>query len=247
MSSSQPSLCRALSSVAFGEQVAAANAAAANGQLAMDTDFVDAALQERVEEAEARAGGLIQIPVASMVDNGIGAEDVDDGLRDQLKEAYGGSCNTLSCRSKALYAEKHTIISEESVDPFEVTEKMALMVQDQPYSEQKNSDIHLMNIDIVLFEEARKNPALRDFLAEQFGALKVHYDQKERRAELDEHLKILEDLYNEKELENAMRVIKEKQDARKLALEEKGKAKADKQREKDEAKAESSAAKKQRK
>ena len=120
---------------------------------------------------------------------------------------------------------------------------MALMVQNQEESEQKNSDIRLMNIDIVLFEEARKNPALRDFLAEQFGALKVHYDKKERRAELDEHLKILEELYNEKELETAMRVIKDKQDARKLALEDKGKAKAEKMA----AAADEKAAKKQKK
>lgn len=244
MSSSQPSLLRSLSSATFGQQVDAASAAAAQGQLAMDADFVDAALQEKVEDAEARAGGLIQIPVASMECGGIGAEEVDDGLRDQLKEAYGNSCNTLSCHMKNLYAEKHTILSEESGgDPFEITEKMALNVSDQEDSEQKKSDIRLMNIDIVLFEEARKNPALRDFLAEQFGALKAHYDKKERRAELDEHLKILEDLYNEKELENALRVIKEKQEARKLALEAKGKAKAEKAAAADDEKA----AKKQKK
>tara|TARA_R110000796_G_scaffold16601_3_gene51743 strand:+ start:1408 stop:2136 length:729 start_codon:yes stop_codon:yes gene_type:complete len=241
--SSPPSVNRSLSSATFGQQVDAASAAAAQGQLSMDADFVDAALQEKVDDAEARAGGLMNIPVASMQYDGLADEGVDDGLRDKLKEAYGNSCNTLSCHMKNLYAEKHTKLSDESLDPFEVTEKMALMVQNQEESEQKNSDIRLMNIDIVLFEEARKNPALRDFLAEQFGALKVHYDKKERRAELDEHLKILEELYNEKELETAMRVIKDKQDARKLALEDKGKAKAEKMA----AAADEKAAKKQKK
>jgi hypothetical protein len=243
MSSDPPSLLRSLSSATFGQQVDAANAAAARGQLAMDAEFVDAAVQEKLADAESRATALMPIPVASMECGGIGADEVDDGLREQLKEAYGGSCNSISCHMKNLYAEKYTILSEESVDPFEVTEKMATMVENQEDSEQKLSDIRLMNLDIVLFEEARKNKPLRDFLAEQYGKLKKHYDKKERRSEIDEHVTILEDLYNEKELETALRIIKEKQESRKLALEEKGKAKA----EKDAATADERATKKQKK
>lgn len=57
--SSPPSVNRSLSSAAFGQQVDAANAAAAEGQLAMEADFVDAGLQEKVEEAEARGRVLL--------------------------------------------------------------------------------------------------------------------------------------------------------------------------------------------
>ena len=72
-----------------------------------------------------------------------------------------------------------------------------------------------------------------------FGSLDTYYKNKERRAEIDNELAILADLYNTQEMEAEMERLKARQEARRAALDTKGRAKADKMTEK--------AAKKQRK
>ena len=106
--------------------------------------------------------------------------------------------------------------------------------------------IAMMNAIVPLFQACRENVTLRKWMAALFGGVDEYYETKHRRAAIDEELTILAKLYNEQELEQELKRLKDKQAARLAAVSAKGKAKADKQLEKDAAKAESSSSKKQR-
>ena len=67
---------------------------------------------------------------------------------------------------------------------------------------------------------------------EDFGSLDAYYKNKERRAEIDNELAILSGLYNTQEMEAEMERLRARQEARRAALDTKGRAKADKMTEK---------------
>ena len=162
----------------------------------------------------------------------------DDGLVDKLSEAYK-SLNAKSYRQKDLYAERHLLLEQSKEDPFELLEAMASGIEAQDEGETKANDVATFNAIVPMFSAARETPGLRDFLAKLFGSLDTYYKNKERRAEIDNELAILADLYNTQEMEAEMERLKARQEARRAALDTKGRAKADKMTEK--------AAKKQRK
>jgi hypothetical protein len=240
----EPSMSRqpSIGSATFASQLDAHNKDTAAGLVSNAAfDMLEIESQARVDSlSRVSAAGLFPVPQATQ---DIDTDDVDtgfdDGLVDKLSEAYP-TLNSKSYRQKDLYAERHLLLEQGKDDPFQMLEEMAARVEAQDDGETKSNDIATFNAIVPMFSAARETPGLRDFLAKLFGSLDSYYKSKERRAEIDNDLAILADLYNKQEIEAEMERLKARQEARKAALLTKGKAKADKTMEKE-------AAKKQRK
>ena len=236
--SRQPSI----GSATFASQLDAHNKDTAAGLVSnAPMDMLEIESQARVDSlARVSPAGLFPVPQASLeIDTGDGDTNFDDGHVDKLSEAFP-TLNSKSYRQKDLYTERHLLLEKAKEDPFEMLEAMASGIEAQDEGETKANDVATFNAIVPMFSAARETPGLRDFLAKLFGSLDSYYKSKERRAEIDNELKILADLYNTQEIEAEMERLKARQEARKAALLTKGKAKADKTMEKE-------AAKKQRK
>ena len=235
-----------IGTAAFAEQLKIGQELAASGAATNTADLADAEQQERIEEAEARAGMQLPAMPAMTQQEEPGSDDgFDDGLVDKISEAHL-TLNAKSFRQKDRFAEKYKMDERAGPQPFDMLEEMGARIEAMDDGEQKTNDVAMMNAIVPLFQACRENENLRDWIANLFGGLKDDYETKHRRAAIDEELKILAKLYNEQELEQEMERLKAKQAARLAAVSAKGKAKADKQIEKDAAKAESSSAKKPR-
>ena len=235
-----------IGTAAFAEQLKIGQELAAAGTTAGTADLADAEIQERIQEAEAR-GMMPALPAMTQQEDLGGSDDgLDDGKVDKISELYP-DLNRKSYRQKDLFAEKHTMGERAGPQPFEMLEQKAEFIEAMEEGEGKTNSIYMMNAIVPLFQACREDKATRDWMASLFGGVKQYYDTKTRRAEIDEELTILAKLYNEQELEQEMKRLKDKQAARLAAVSAKGKAKADKQREKEDAKGESSSAKRQKK
>ena len=106
-------------------------------------------------------------------------------------------------------------------------EAMAAGIEAQDEGETKANDIATFNAIVPMFSAARETPGLR-VLAKLFGALDTYYKNKERCAAIDEELAILAELYNKQEMEAEMERLRARQEARRAALDTKGRVKADK-------------------
>jgi len=229
--SRQPSI----GSASFASQLDAHNKDTAAGLVSnAPMDMLEIESQARVDSlSRVSAAGLFPVPQATQ---DIDTDDVDtgfdDGHVDKLSEAYP-TLNSKSYRQKDLYAERHLLLEKAKEDPFEQLESMASGIEAQDEGETKANDVATFNTIVPMFSAARETPGLRDFLAKLFGSLDAYYKSKERRAEIDNELAILADLYNTQEMEAEMERLKARQEARKAALLTKGKAKADKAMEKE--------------
>ena len=235
--SRQPSI----GSATFASQLDAPNKDTAAGNVsAAPMDMLEMESQARVDSlSRSSASTLAPVPQATQeIDTDDGDTNFDDGLVDKLSEAYQ-TLNAKSYRQKDLYAERHLLLEQSKDDPFEMLEAMAAGIEAQDEGETKANDVATFNAIVPMFSAARETPGLRDFLAKLFGSLDTYYKNKERRAEIDNELAILADLYNKQEMEAEMERLRARQEARRAALDTKGRAKADKMTEK--------AAKKQRK
>ena len=108
-----------------------------------------------------------------------------------------------------------------------------------PDTDDKIQQTAMFNTVVNLFDTCRYNDGMRNFLANLFANLKNYYDMKDLRSELDEEMQLLTKLYNEKEMQDAVKALAEKQAARAAALQLKGEASAVKKRDQAQAKAES--------
>ena len=108
-----------------------------------------------------------------------------------------------------------------------------------PDTDDKTQQTAMFNTVVNLFDTCRYNEGMRNFLANLFANLKNYYDMKDLRSELDEEMQLLTKLYNEKEMQDAVKALAEKQAARAAALQLKGEASAVKKRDQAQAKAES--------
>jgi len=233
----EPSMSRqpSIGSASFASQLDAHNKDTAAGLVSnAPMDMLEIESQARVDSlSRVSAAGLFPVPQATQ---DIDTDDVDtgfdDGHVDKLSEAYP-TLNSKSYRQKDLYAERHLLLEKAKEDPFEQLESMASGIEAQDEGETKANDVATFNTIVPMFSAARETPGLRDFLAKLFGSLDAYYKSKERRAEIDNELAILADLYNTQEMEAEMERLKARQEARKAALLTKGKAKADKAMEKE--------------
>ena len=214
----------------FRNELEAAVNKAGDGFSAYTTDMGDREAAE--EEAKARAK-VMPIPFLlpqPSADVSINQNQIDDAKETALKESYPDK-NRLSYAMKNHYAEMHKINleMEQAMDPFVMMGDMSYAIMQKPDDENKRKDLSVLNTIVALFNAARENPDLRNFVADLFGAQKTYYDNKLRRAEINEELTILHKLYNEKELEDAVQAVKDRQAAREAAgtVQAKGKAKAE--------------------
>lgn len=229
-----------IGTAAFAEQLKIGQQLAAAGTTTGTADLVDAEQQERIEEAEARGlPALPALPAMTQQEDFGGSEDgsaggLDDGKVDKIAELYP-TLNAKSYRQKDLFAEKHKMNERARPQPFDMLEAMATRIEAMDGGEQKTNDVAMMNAIVPLFQACRENEGLRDWMADLFGGVKEYYDMKDRRAAIDEELTILAKLYNDQELEQEMKRLKDKQAARLASVSAKGKAKADKQAAKEQA------------
>jgi len=191
--------------------------------------------------------GLNPVPACTQQEDTFSEEDNDDDRQLELLNEKYGDLISKTFRMKELMTKKAGILNKAGPDPYTLMTGMHDAIDGMEDGENKTSDTAVYNAISTLYDSARKNETLRDFLSDVFGGLREHYDTKEEKAAINRELKMITKLYDEQEERVMMENLAKKREARKAALEAKASEKAKKIDAKDAAKAESSAAKKQRK
>lgn len=166
-------------------------------------------------------------------------DDEDDNAEAALDESYPELINKTAQMNRLT--TKIVEMDERAENPYTMLGDMVEAVKGDAENEKKLAAV------IALFNTARVDPDLRNFVAALFDAQKVYYDTKEERAATELELKRLTNLYfAQKEREHQAKLAKEKAS---IFGKLKGKvvAKIETKKEKEKAKGESSSAPKKRK
>ena len=155
-----------------------------------------------------------------------GSEAGDDDRQIELLKEKFLSLNAKSCRMKDLMANRQMHENKGGPDPYEMMEGMHDAIEAMEEGDDKASSIAMYNAIFAIYESARSNSYLREFVADLFPAQRDYYKVKEEKRAINDELKMLATLYDEQELVQTMKLLKEKQEQRKAALEAKATAKA---------------------
>ena len=203
---------------------------------------------DNAQQAVNAKADLMSVPEATQAECIADYTENADGRKlDELKEKFPTK-NAMSYRQKDLIAAKIKMDSDktfqmEQEDVFGMLQTQYDAIKEMPDTDDKIQQTAMFNTVVNLFDTCRYNDGMRNFLANLFANLKNYYDMKDLRSELDEEMQLLTKLYNEKEMQDAVKALAEKQAARAAALLLKGEASAVKKRDQAQAKAESAEAK----
>jgi len=144
------------------------------------------------------------------------------------KEPRSKTMTGLACATKDAWAARHKITSNPvdndwyaQLDGFE-----SLVVSMPEDNAAKKETVLLFNSTVAHAIKGRESKLFREMQRDLYVKMCNYYDDKEQLAQIDEDLKILNKLYNEKEYENAIAKLQATQEARTKLLKEKGEKKA---------------------
>lgn len=213
----------------FAARLAAGQAEAregdANNELEMEED-------DRLEDIRADFPNRGELQPAPEMTQAVG-DDEDDTNNDEevAKEALKQNFPTLNgmtFRQKELWAKKHHLLMKAGKDPYTLTVEMREAIE-RSEGDDKQESIEMFNAIYAVFQSARGNAHLRNFIADLFHSQREYYQSKEEKRSIDLELRQMGELYDETEYEQAMQILKDKQAQRKLTLELKGVAQAERQ------------------
>eukprot|EP00966_Prymnesium_polylepis_P334709 7390077-Prymnesium_polylepis.2 len=218
----------------FGERLQNGQQAAKNGEGA-DISFLNGEEDDRMEDTlqECPPAGInLKNPQATqdVCEDEQFEENDTETMKAQLKEKFG-TLNAMTYRLKELWAKKSMM--GEIPSPFDMLDNMVASIDNQEDGKQKVYDAEVFNAICALFEETRKNDGLRKFVAEVFATQDNYYEKKAMKRSHTMELHILQEIYNEKELEQELARLKERQSAKMEAIKAKGAFKAQQQVEKE--------------
>jgi hypothetical protein len=217
---------RSIGESGFADKFAAGQKAAANGEGTIAAEADDDDMPEFLKGHEF---GLKPAPVATQF---AGDED-DEGDEDDAKEAEikekHKDLQSKTFAMKALLERRAAI--KDTPDPFMLLLEQHDKTMNTEEGERKKEEIHMYNAIVDLFEAARKNEDLRDFVTNLFTAQQSYYKNSHEKKIINSELRIIGKLYNEQEMEQTMAKLKATSEARMRALTEKADAKAKKKEE----------------
>jgi len=222
-----------LGSAAFAERLALGQESAKNGE-GGDIGYMDAEEDDRLEDSlkDCPQAGTLSSPQATQVDDNVFGDDTEDeAMKQQLKDKFT-TLNAMTYRLKELWAQKSKAQDAGIDSPYEMLDVMRTSIDDQEDGEQKLYDTQVFNAICAIFEETRKNEGLRKFVAGVFSTQDQYYEAKARNRSVNMELEMLQELYNEKETEQEMARLKERQAAKMEAIKAKGAVRAQKAAEK---------------
>ncbi len=240
-----PSLAQQMSigDSSFAERLAEGQKAATEG----DVQHPAGGEEDEPEWLSGHNAVLQPAPACTQQDDFGGLDDGDDDRALELLNEKYPDLNSKTFRMRDLMTKKAGIINKAGADPYTLMENMHDNIDSMDEGGDKTNDTAMYNAIFTMYESARKNEELRDFLADVFGGLRVHYETKEEKAAINSELKTLTKLYDEQEEKQLMENLAKKREARKAALEMKASEKAKKIDAKAAAKGESSSATKKQK
>ena len=156
-----------------------------------------------------------------------GEEHDDDRDLELLNEKYG-DLNAKTFRMKELMTKKAGILNKAGDDPYNMMEQMHDTIDAMEDGEQKTADTAMYNAIYAIYESARKNKSVRNFVAEVFKAQWEYYEDKEQKEAINAELKKLDKLYYEQEQTQVLAKLAKNREARLAALEMKASEKAKK-------------------
>lgn len=200
----------------FADRLAAGQAAAKDGEMIYE------------EEPEWLSGHnkLQPPPVATQSEDVWGAEDNEELITKVKKDHPDLTSKTF--RVKQLLTTKASIDQKAGVDSYDLLTEMHDSIDDMEDGEDKKNDTAMYNAIYTIYETARNNASLRNFMADLFAAQRQYYNDKEEKKTINAELKVLNDLYNEQEEKQMMEALANKRRAREATLQQKAEAKATK-------------------
>ena len=87
--------------------------------------------------------------------------------------------------------------------------------------DRKNDSIKGFNSVATLFNVARRNPALREFLSELFNKTDIYYSLRERKQKTALELSVMLDIRRETEMENFMKKQRQREEEESAAMSKK--------------------------
>lgn len=244
-----PTMTRASSSIGaegFAERLQLGLTAAGNGDVHSDFQItgIDEA-EEFLQQAQNQLDAGPKLTSAPMQTQEAASDDeeeddIDVAFKEEVNERFE-SLNAKTFRMRELLKVK--MDSDAGEDPYELMQAMHDAVEAAP----KDEDVVMFNTIDVMFETARSNPELLDFLARVFAAQQAYYTRKAKVGAATRELRALHELYDKQEEEVAMAALRRKQEQRAEQLANKVKASADKKAAKKAAKEAEPASKKAKK
>ena len=208
---------------AFAVRLAEAQAASANDEMMHPAEGAE---DDEPEWLHWHENKMQPAPQASQeMEEEYHVEAYDDRELVLLDEKYA-TLNAKTFRMKDLMAKREMHELKAGQDPYELMSNMYETIEAMPEGEDKNDSIHVWNGIYTIFETGRKNANLRAFLADLFPAQRDFYLVQKEKREIADELRMLSKLYDEQELEQTMKALKEKQEKRKASIEAKAVAKA---------------------
>ena len=223
-----------MGSAQFGHNLAMGQEAAANGD-GLDFSYMQDDEDDRREDIEQDFPQTIPLsnPQATQMDDEYaeteeGEEELNK-MKAELSEKFS-SLTAKTFRMKELLMHKMEAGKVES--PYDMIDAMRTKLGEQEKGEQFNRDAQVFNAICAIFQETRRNEDLRGWLAGLFACQHEYYKAKNIRQSARKEFDILQNMYNEQEVETEMAKLKARQEARMAVLtsknEEKAKRKAEK-------------------
>ena len=183
------------------------------------------------EEDEFTRAQLEHLPASTQDFDGPGANVMEEeAIRAELEAKYDeAGLNTIGTAIKKntveLYMDGPPLESDDN--PYLFLKETIDVVMGQEDGKAKKKDLLVMAYIAAIMRVARDSPGLRDYTAKQFGMLKAYKDHKALVRDLTMKNKVLEEIYNRKEVAAALKAIEQRQTARQTEREAKAKAKAE--------------------
>tara|TARA_R110002072_G_scaffold233254_1_gene390670 strand:+ start:403 stop:1152 length:750 start_codon:yes stop_codon:yes gene_type:complete len=221
-----------LGSAGFNHTLMMGQEAAKNGD-GLDVSYMQDEEDDRREDIDQDFPQKTALfdPQATQMDDECEGEDEEDAdaLKEEIAHKYA-TLNIKTYRMRELMGQK--MKAGEAGSPYEMLDAMRSSIEEQEAGEQQTYDAQVFNAICAIFQETRKNEDLRGFVAGLFSSQDEYYKAKVVKRTAGKELAILQELYNEQELEHEMAKLKERQDARMAALAAKSVAQAQRQAEK---------------
>ena len=176
-----------------------------------DEDYEDDLLEDGLA-ATSVAPVLLPTPEATQEPDGFtfgqagAGNDEDDRKDEQKREELTSMHPTLTSMTRkisGLYEEQAKQEAEhEDANPFLVLKEKHDIVSKLGDGDDKNDSIKMFNSVATLFSAARRNPVLREFLADLFNKTGIYYSLRERKQKTAHELSLMLELRREAEREN---------------------------------------------